>query len=103
MRAVTLRHPWAYAVKMLGKDIENRTWDPGVSLKVGERFAIHAGKPPRANSCAASDFAYWSEIAEALDWIESVGIVVPRYSPLATDLTAREVNAQRTEADRDFH
>jgi len=26
-----------------------------------------------------------------------------RYSPLATDLTAREVNAQRTEADRDFH
>ena len=26
-----------------------------------------------------------------------------RYSPLATDLTAREVNAQRTEADRDCH
>ena len=26
-----------------------------------------------------------------------------RYSPLATDLTAREVNAKRTEADRDFH
>ena len=26
-----------------------------------------------------------------------------RYSPLTTDLTAREVNAQRTEADRDFH
>ena len=24
-----------------------------------------------------------------------------RYSPLATDLTAREVNAQRTEADRE--
>jgi hypothetical protein len=26
-----------------------------------------------------------------------------RYSPLATDLTAREVNAQRTEADRDLY
>jgi len=26
-----------------------------------------------------------------------------RHSPLTTDLTAREVNAQRTEADRDFH
>lgn len=26
-----------------------------------------------------------------------------RHSPLATDLTAREVNAQRTEAGRDFH
>ena len=28
---------------------------------------------------------------------------IRRYSPLATDLTAREVNAQRTEAARDFH
>jgi len=27
----------------------------------------------------------------------------PRYSPLATDLTAREVSSQRTEAARDFH
>ncbi len=26
-----------------------------------------------------------------------------RYPPLATDLTAREVNAQRMEANRDFH
>ena len=26
-----------------------------------------------------------------------------RYSPLATDLTAREVSSERTEADRDFH
>ena len=26
-----------------------------------------------------------------------------RYSPLATDLTAREVSSQRTEAARDFH
>jgi hypothetical protein len=26
-----------------------------------------------------------------------------RYSPLATDLTAREVSSQRTEDDRDFH
>ena len=31
------------------------------------------------------------------------GVETLRYSPLATDLTAREVNAQRTEADRDFH
>jgi len=27
----------------------------------------------------------------------------PRYSPLATDLTAREVSSQRAEAARDFH
>jgi hypothetical protein len=42
--------------------------------------------------------------------IEHNGIVVSReikitvrYSPLATDLTAREVSSQRMESARDFH
>ena len=37
------------------------------------------------------------------DWKAALLPILGRYSPLATDLTAREVNAQRTEADRDFH
>lgn len=44
MKALTLRQPWPYAVCYLGKDIENRTWEP--SLEVGDYLAIHGGKKP---------------------------------------------------------
>jgi hypothetical protein len=45
MRALTLIQPWATAILTLGKDVENRKWAPGRKLiKIGERFAIHAGK-----------------------------------------------------------
>lgn len=43
MRALTLWPEWAWAMVALGKDVENRPWQPrGVLL--GERIAIHAGK-----------------------------------------------------------
>ena len=53
MKALTLKHPWAFAVAWLGKDVENREWDdrladlmglPGLS---GELIAIHGGAVPR--------------------------------------------------------
>lgn len=44
MKALTLRHPWAWAICCAGKRIENRTWSP--PLRVGEKFAIHGGKFP---------------------------------------------------------
>lgn len=46
MKALTLRHPWAFAVARLGKRIENRTWRPPASL-VGQFVAIHGGASPR--------------------------------------------------------
>lgn len=45
MKALTLRHPWAFAIAHWNKRIENRTWSPPPSL-LGQRFAIHGGKPP---------------------------------------------------------
>lgn len=42
MRALTLWQPWATAVALHGKIVENRTWLPPESL-LGERIAIHAG------------------------------------------------------------
>jgi len=48
MKALTLRHPWAFAVCHWGKRIENRTWKPPASL-VGQRFAIHGGKCPTSS------------------------------------------------------
>ena len=45
MKALTLKHPWPWAICCMGKRIENRTWSP--SLRIGERFAIHGGKFPK--------------------------------------------------------
>jgi hypothetical protein len=47
VKALTLRHPWPWAITHCGKDIENRTWRPSPSqLKLNDLFAIHAGKAP---------------------------------------------------------
>lgn len=46
--ALTLRHPWPFAVCYMGKDIENRTWPPGRRLRLGDWFFIHGGKAPTA-------------------------------------------------------
>lgn len=43
MKAITLRHPWPFAICYMGKRIENRTWKPPKSL-IGKTIAIHGGK-----------------------------------------------------------
>ncbi len=45
MKALTLKHPWAFAIANLGKRIENRTWKPPASI-VGQFIAIHGGAAP---------------------------------------------------------
>ena len=55
MKALTLRHPWPFALAYLGKRTENRDWDPRTAelmglpwvLKAGEPIAIHGGTVPR--------------------------------------------------------
>ena len=48
MMALTLKHPWPFAVARLGKRIENRIWRPPPSLlKPGDWFALHGGIQPR--------------------------------------------------------
>lgn len=44
MKALTLKQPWAWAMKHQGKRIENRTWLPPHAIRGGEWFALHAGK-----------------------------------------------------------
>lgn len=38
MKALTVRQPWAWAIMLAGKDVENRDW----FTHVRERIAIHA-------------------------------------------------------------
>lgn len=53
MKALTLRHPWPFAVAYLGKDVENREWDSrlvevfGVDDLIGHQIAIHGGAVPK--------------------------------------------------------
>lgn len=43
MKALTLHQPWATAIELAGKRIENRGWRPPAGV-VGRRIAIHAGR-----------------------------------------------------------
>ena len=44
MQALTLRHPWPWAIVALGKRIENRKWS--AAMAPGTWYAIHGGKVP---------------------------------------------------------
>lgn len=52
MKALTLKHPWAYCICHLGKRIENRSWQPPKSL-IGQRIAIHGGEAPKSKPSKA--------------------------------------------------
>lgn len=67
MQALTLRHPWPWAVRELGKDVENRSWAP--KMEVGTRFAIHAGRSPELGNSK-----YQEEIRHALSWMRMNGL-----------------------------
>lgn len=43
LKALTLHQPWAWAVAVGLKPIENRSWAPRGQLEPGDRLAIHAG------------------------------------------------------------
>lgn len=47
VNALTLKHPWPWAIIKLGKRIENRTWRP--VMEIGAWYAIHGGKIPKAD------------------------------------------------------
>ena len=49
MYALTLRHPWAFAVARLEKRVENRSWKPPKDL-IGQRIAIHGGAVPKGDA-----------------------------------------------------
>lgn len=64
MRALTLRHPWSFAVVHLSKTVENRDWNDeyaafaGLCDLIGERIAIHGGKAPKRGNNQA-----WRELS----------------------------------------
>lgn len=51
MKALTLKHPWAWCVAHLHKDVENREWSEAFAFRIGlhevigEPIAIHGGAP----------------------------------------------------------
>lgn len=51
MRALTVRHPWAWAIQTGRKRVEYRTWAP--RLELGEVFAIHVASKARGRDVLA--------------------------------------------------
>lgn len=43
MKALSLSQPWCWAVLHAGKHIENRSWQPPISM-IGQQIVIHAAK-----------------------------------------------------------
>ncbi len=72
MKAVTIRHPWTWAICYFGKPLENRDWRPH-QLRVGEKFAIHAGK-----MCSPM------EIREAFAGMDMMGVLPEDPSKIPT-------------------
>lgn len=65
MKALTLHHPWPWAVCYFGKDLENRVWRPSpTQLRLGDQLAIHAGKMPSV-----------TEIREAFAGMDAMGAI----------------------------
>ena len=70
VKALTLRHPWPFAIAYLNKRTENRDWDPRTAelmglpriLKAGEPIAIHGGTPPKRGKNKA-----WREFKAGYD------------------------------------
>jgi hypothetical protein len=75
VKALTLKHPWPWAILELGKDIENRTWFPPRD-EVGEWLAIHGGVVPRSGRA-------YLEVLHDLAELEARGLA-PRGTPLSS-------------------
>lgn len=63
MRALTVHEPWATAIALGAKAVENRNWPPPPALFAGERFAVHAGR----ESAIHRDDVYWVALQMGLD------------------------------------
>jgi hypothetical protein len=75
MKAITLKHPWPWAVCRLGKRIENRTWKPSPKLlRPGDWLAIHGGSTPKG----ASREEYMEDLGSIID-------VFPESRPIPID------------------
>jgi hypothetical protein len=61
--ALTLRHPWPWAIWICGKRVENRTWPPPRQM-VGKTIALHGGKPVTKYEDYEED-----EALDDLEWI----------------------------------
>jgi hypothetical protein len=71
MLALTVRHPWSWAIKYLEKRLENRSWAPPAHL-IGQHIAIHGGAAPKSKR-------EWTEVAEDVTGIYTR--ILPQYPP----------------------
>lgn len=67
MKALTIQHPWAWAILHGGKKIENRTW----ACSHRGPLVIHAGKSTA-----------WMDRENPLDWPHRYGVALPQRGDL---------------------
>lgn len=72
LKALSIKHPWAWLILSGDKDIENRTWE--ARYMVGKRFAIHVSR--KVDERAYSELAKHSiQVPRPQDFITLGNIV----------------------------
>lgn len=90
MRALTVRQPWAWAIAMGFKDIENRSWYP--RLDRGGVLAIHA----------AAAAPSWDDVQRVTKLVGRRGVVPDEFDCGCVVATARYVRAVETSRSKWF-
>lgn len=73
MKCLTVWNPWAAAILLGGKTIENRPWKPPADV-IGRRILIHAGK--RYDAQARGDGAFGGLTIHRLDLSDQRGVIL---------------------------
>lgn len=63
MLALTLQHPWPFAILHLGKRIANRRWEPPAGL-IGNWFAIHGAVIPTTRNARWEAFSLAASLVD---------------------------------------
>jgi hypothetical protein len=65
MKALSIKHPWAWAIVHAGKDIENRTWE----CRYRGEILIHASalRTPKRGVVPESFLDEWDDIKDVVD------------------------------------
>lgn len=102
--ALTLWPESAWAICALDKRVENRPWQPGQRIRIGDRFAIHAGKhiggrPGRRATNDALEALHTMSCGLLPDGWESRALNAPRSAIVAVATLDATDNAHQTRWD----
>ena len=88
--AITLHQPWASLIALGIKTVETRSW-PAPARLVGQRIAVHAGKPLVRRAGAAIERELLAR------WVDDWRVIIPTGAVVATAVLAGMAQVERAD------